>query len=139
MSNFEENEEKIISNEEAILVELRAIREHLVPKQEPQETPKSKRKIKQFADDFLEFLKQYKVMGLAVAFIMAIYLGALVQALVDDIIMPILEYIPGLGSWANFAAGPFLIGHFVSTFVTFLLIALVIYILVKISKKVGLE
>jgi large conductance mechanosensitive channel len=124
-----------------ILLELRTIRDYLAPpkEEEPPEEEEEKGPFKTFIDDFILFLKQYKVIGLAVAFIMAIYLGALVQALVDDLLMPILEYIPGLDSWATFTAGPFLIGHFVSTFVTFLLIAFVVYLLVKLTKKIGLQ
>jgi len=40
-------------------------------------------------------------MGLAVAFIMGIYLGALTKALVDDLIMPIVSLAtPGV-AWEN--------------------------------------
>jgi large conductance mechanosensitive channel len=129
--------DEIISTDEAILAELRLIREELV-KPEPEPEPE-KRHIRKFADDFLEFIKKYKVFGLAVAFIMALYTGALVQALVDDLLLPIFSYIPGLDTWADFAAGPFLIGHFVSAVVTFILVAFVVYIIVKIATKIGIE
>ncbi|MBD3191107.1 MAG: hypothetical protein GF308_10705 [Candidatus Heimdallarchaeota archaeon] len=137
------------SYEEAILKELRTIREQLEPKEEPEEekvkeekeeegfTPK--KATKKFIDNFIDFLKKYQVMGLAVAFIMGIYLGNLVEALVNDLIMPILDFIPGLDTWNTFTAGPFLIGHFVNTLVTFMLIAFVIYLLVKLTSKMGLE
>lgn len=135
------------SYQEAILKELRAIREELVPKEEELEKEEEveeevfapKKATKKFIDNFIEFLKKYQVMGLAVAFIMGIYLGNLVQALVNDLIMPILDFIPGLDSWATFTLGPFLIGHFVNTLVTFLMIALVIFLLVKLTAKMGLE
>ncbi|MEK6937785.1 MAG: MscL family protein [Nanoarchaeota archaeon] len=46
--------------------------------------------------EFKEFLEQYKVMGLAIAFIMAMAANALVQSLVKDIVMPIITpFIPG--------------------------------------------
>ena len=131
--------DEILTTDEAILAELKLIREELVkPKPEPEPEPE-KRRIRKFADDFLEFIKKYKVFGLAVAFIMAIYTGALVQALVDDLLLPIFSYIPGLDTWAEFTAGPFLIGHFVSAIVTFILVAFVVYIIVKIATKIGIE
>ena len=40
--------------------------------------------------EFLDFISKYKVMGLAVAFIIGVYLGAVVLALVKDLIMPII-------------------------------------------------
>lgn len=126
-----------------ILNELKKIRELLEPKEEPiieKKKPKGfKAKTAKIKDEFVEFIKKYRVMGLAVAFIMAIYLGGLVQALVDDLIMPILSYIPGIGVIATWAVGPFLLGHFLSALITFLVVALVIFILVKVTSKIGIE
>ena len=137
-----------LSTEEQMLTELRMIREQLVPKvEEPEEEltegkPKKLKVVRSFYDDFVEFLKKYKVFGLAVAFIMAMYVGDLVQALVADIILPILLYIPGLNQLdkiVDWTVGNFLIGHFLVATITFLIVALVIYLMVKISKKIGLE
>lgn len=131
-----------LSTDEQILIELRTIREQLVPKEEPEEEPIKKRKLKGFYNEFIEFLKKYKVFGLAVAFIMALYLGGLVQALVSDIILPILLYIPGLnqlGKIEDWSAGNFLIGHFLIALITFIIVAFVIFAIVKIATKIGLE
>ena len=128
--------------EEEILKELTKIRELLEPKEEPKEEEKPKgmkgRAIK-IKDDFLEFIQKYKVMGLAVAFIMALYLGQLVKALVDDLIMPILTYLGVSGAIADWAVGPFLIGHFISAFITFIIVAFVIFVIVSITAKIGIE
>ena len=44
----------------------------------------------------MDFIKEYKVMGMAVAFIMGIAATSLVQSLVSDIIMPVITpFIPG--------------------------------------------
>lgn len=62
--------------------------------------------------EFMEFLREYKVVALAVAFIMGVAATALVKSLVDNIIMPIITpFIPG-GAWkaATFALGPIVIG-----------------------------
>ena len=129
--------------EEKLLDELRKIRELLEPKEEPvieEVKPKGlKGRTIKFKDDFVDFIKKYKVMGLAVAFIMAIYLGGLVQALVDDMIMPILSYIPGIDVIADWAVGPFLFGHFISALITFIIVAIVIFVLVKLTSKIGIE
>ena len=83
-----------------------------------------------------DFLKEYKVIGLAIAFIMGVAATALIQSLVNDIIMPIITaFIPG-GAWktATFSIGPIIIswGSFLGALMNFIIIALVIFI---ISKK----
>ncbi|MBI4018514.1 MAG: MscL family protein [Candidatus Aenigmarchaeota archaeon] len=85
--------------------------------------------------EFREFLKEYKVVGLAVAFIIGVALTALVQSLVSNIIMPVITFfIPG-GEWqtAKLAIGPVFIGWgaFLGAVINFLIIALVIFIIVK--------
>lgn len=76
---------------------------------------------------------------MAVAFIVGIYLGGLIQALVSDLIMPIVQFVtPGV-SWEAIQVGPFRIGHFIGTVITFLIVAFVIFLIVKITKKYGIE
>lgn len=137
LTTDEEIIEKELTTDEAILAELKLIREGLV-KQKP-EPEEEKRLLRRLSNEFILFIKKYQVFGVAVAFIMAIYTGALIQALVDDLLLPIFSYIPGLDTWATFAVGPFLIGHFVSATITFLLVALVVFIIVKIAGKIGLD
>ncbi len=85
--------------------------------------------------EFKEFLDEYKVMGLAVAFIMGIAATSLVQSLVNDIIMPcITPFIPN-GDWAKatLAIGPVLIkwGSFLSQLINFIILALVVFFVAK--------
>ncbi len=62
-------------------------------------------KPKGMRNEFMEFLLQYKVLGLAVAFIIGVYLGAVVLALVKDLIMPIIGLVaPGLGNLSTYSA-----------------------------------
>jgi len=78
-------------------------------------------------------------MGLAVAFIIGLYLGALVKALVDDLIMPIVQLaMPGV-QWELIELGPFRVGHFIGALITFLIVAFVIFIIVKLTKRWGIE
>ena len=117
-----------MSREEEILEELKRIRELLEPKPTP--TPK-----KGLWNEFVDFLSKYKVVGLAVAFVMGIYLGALVKALVDDLIMPIVNFATPDIQWENIMVGSFRIGHFTGALITFIVVALVIFLLVKITNK----
>jgi len=101
-------------------------------------------KPKNLLEEFKEFLKNYKVLGLAVAFIMAIYLGALVQALVTDLIMPIIELLPiGDISWdqivISIGNADFLVGHFIGQSITFIIVALVIFLIVKLAKRYNID
>ncbi len=115
-----------------MLEELKRIRELLETKPPPP-PPKG------LWNEFMDFLSKYKVMGLAVAFIMAIYLGALVKALVDDFVMPIVSVVLLGIEWEAIVAGPFRIGHFMGALITFVIVAFVIFLLVKVTKRWGIE
>ncbi len=89
--------------------------------------------------EFREFLKEYKVIGLAVAFIIGVAATTLVKSLVDNVIMPIITpFIPG-GAWqtATFNLGPIVIGWgaFVGAVINFLIIAWVVFIIAKMVLK----
>jgi len=112
-----------------------AKRELLEPKPTPSPPPPPKGLLKEFID----FVSKYKVMGLAVAFILGVYLGKLVEALVNSLIMPIIQLaMPGI-QWERIEAGPFRVGQFVSALITFLIVAFVIFMIVKVTKRWGLE
>ncbi len=124
-----------VGSDSEMLDELRKIRALLEPKPAPPAPPPPKG----FVKEFKMFLEQYKVMGMAVAFILGLYLGTLVQSLVTNLIMPIIDIVlPGI-AWQNIHSGPFLIGSFLGALVTFLIIALVIFLLVKITSKLGIK
>lgn len=123
------------SKDDEILEELKKIRQLL----EPKPAPPSPSPQKGLLNEFRDFLSKYKVMGLAVAFILGLYLGTLVQALVNDLIMPIIQIAtPGI-QWEAIELGPFRVGHFTGALITFLIVAFVIFLLVKITKKWGIE
>ncbi len=95
--------------------------------------------MKQVLLEFKEFLKEYKVIGLAIAFIMGVAATALIKSLVDNIIMPIITpFIPG-GAWktATFSLGPIVIswGAFIGELINFLIIALVVFFTAKFILK----
>lgn len=95
-------------------------------------------------NEFKEFLKEYKVMGLAVAFIIGTAATALVQSLVNNVIMPLITpFIPG-GAWqeAKWIIGPVVLGWgaFLGAIINFIIIAFVVFMIAKIvlkEEKVG--
>lgn len=68
-------------------------------------------------------------MGLAAAFILGIYLGTSVQTLVNDLIMPMITIL----------IGPFRIGHFISSLITFTIVTFVTFLLVKLTSRLGIK
>ena len=92
-----------------------------------------------FVKEFKEFLTEYKVIGLAIAFIMGVAITALVKSLVDNIIMPIITpFIPG-GAWQTATAklGPIVLswGAFVGALLNFIIIAIVVFMIAKMVLK----
>jgi large conductance mechanosensitive channel len=133
--------DKTMSEENEVLEELIKIRKVLEPAPPP---PKPKNLL----EEFKVFIKNYKVMGLAVAFIMGIYLGRLVSALVTAFISPILNnlfLLIGFLAPATVAADPaayplgFNTTLFISELITFIIVAFVIFVLVKITKRLGID
>ena len=125
-----------MSEKDEMLEELKKIREYLTPPPPPPEPEKPKNLLYEFKD----FLSKYKIMGLAVAFIMGLYVGALVKSLVDNLIMPIIElFFPPGFIWEEIVLGPFRIGAFIGDLITFIFVALVIFLLVKLTSKFGID
>ena len=121
--------------DDEMLEELKKIRALLEPKPAPPEPPKPKG----LWAEFIAFLSTYKVLGLAVAFILGVYLGQLVQALVSDLIMPIITLaMPGV-QWDLYKLGPFTVGHFIGALITFIIVACVVFLIVKVAKKWKIE
>lgn len=122
-----------MSKEDEMLVELRKIRE-AVEKAPPPQPPKG------LWNEFKDFLSKYKIFGLAIAFILGLYLGTLVQALVKDLLLPAIGLaIPGISNLATVTSGPFAVGDFLVALITFLIVALIVFIAVKVVKRWGIE
>ena len=56
---------------------------------------------KNLFQEFREFLDKYGVVGLAIAFVIGAALTALVKAVVDDVLMPIVGLFTPEGGWEN--------------------------------------
>jgi large conductance mechanosensitive channel len=89
--------------------------------------------------EFKEFLKEYKVVPLAIAFIMGVAATTLIQSIVNNLIMPLITpFIPG-GAWqsAKFSIGPIVIGWgaLLGAVINFVIIAFVVFIIAKFLFK----
>jgi large conductance mechanosensitive channel len=127
-------------SDEDILAELQKIRELLTPKPAPPAPPVPKG----LSAEFKAFLTTYKVLGLAVAFILGVYLGALVQALVKDLILPVIGIpLSSIGNLTTYTVffdkQTFAIGDFLIAVITFIIVAFVIFLIVKIAKRYRIE
>lgn len=83
--------------------------------------------------EFMAFLKQYGVIGLAIGVIIGGKANALVTALVDNLIMPLIGLVTPGGDWRNLALGPIKYGPILGALIDFLIVA---YIVFWFAKKV---
>lgn len=85
--------------------------------------------------EFRSFLAKHNVVGLAVAVVIGGAVGKLVTALVADLVMPIIGAVTPSGNWreAVLAIGPvhLAIGDFIGAFIDFVIIAAVVFFIVR--------
>ena len=89
--------------------------------------------------EFKEFLKEYKVIGLAIALVIGLASVALINAVVNNLIMPLITpFIPG-GAWqtAVLKLGPIVIGWgaLLGAIINFVIIAFVVFLIAKYALK----
>ncbi|MBR0482800.1 large conductance mechanosensitive channel protein MscL [Candidatus Saccharibacteria bacterium] len=102
-------------------------------------------KLKGGASGFMDFIKEQNVVGLAVGLVLGTAAGGLVNSLINNIIMPPLGFLLGSaeglkGLTANLGTTPsgevalLSYGTFINDLINFLVLALVIYLVVKALK-----
>jgi large conductance mechanosensitive channel len=126
-----------MTTDEEILEELRKIREAVTPKPAPPEV-----KPKGLVAEFMDFVGKAGVIGLAVGFIMGTYIGKVVSALVQDIIMPIPGALLSGGDWRKAVftipigqGMNFAVGDFVGVMVDFSIVAVVVFLIARYAEK----
>ncbi|MFO7618642.1 MAG: MscL family protein [Thermoplasmata archaeon] len=118
-----------------MLQELKAIRELLTPKPDPEGR-------KGFFGEFLDFVTKYKILGLAVAFVIGMYLGEVVKGLVQGLLMPLINDIltPMMGGDSLVGRfGDYKPGLFVMALITFIIVCVLVFVVMKLAKKFKVE
>ena len=88
---------------------------------------------------FIEFIKTQGVVGLAVGFILSTQISNLVNSLVNNLINPLLGIFLGAEGNLDKASitvgkAQFMWGNVVNTLINFLIIALILYFLVRVLR-----
>lgn len=87
-----------------------------------------------FFNEFMQFMKEEKIISLALAFIVGVATAALVQALVKDIITPLYSpYLDFLNpaTTVDIGKSKFLVGDFIMQALNWVVILLVVFIIGK--------
>lgn len=99
--------------------------------------------MKKFFEEFKDFINKGNVMDLAVAVVIGAAFTAIVNSVVSDLIMPLISLCTGginfsdmklaIGIGENAAA--FTYGNFINAVIQFLIVAFVVFIIVKALNK----
>ena len=95
--------------------------------------------MKKFLEEFKKFISKGNVMDMAVGIIIGGAFTSIVSSLVNDIINPILGLFGGMNfdqlSWNITGDVTLYYGKFITAVVNFLIMALIVFLLVKIMNK----
>jgi len=124
-----------MASDEEMLQELKEIRKLLTPAPAPPAR-------KGFIGEFIDFVGKYKVLGLAVAFVLGMYLGEVVKGLVQGLIMPAIQQILVAGNVTSLGYGmfdPYKPGLFIMALITFVIVCIFIFLVMKLAKRWKIE
>lgn len=89
--------------------------------------------------EFKDFISKGNLLELAVALIMALAIKAVIDALVNGILMPIIGIVVGKSSFSDLVLkigdGRILYGAFLSEVINFLIIAFVVFMMLKFYNR----
>lgn len=85
--------------------------------------------------EYKAFLFRGNLLDLAVAFILGAAFNAVIQSLANDIIMAAVAGIFGLENVESMTAGPMLIGRFLAALISFLIIATVLFLIIRAAAR----
>ena len=97
--------------------------------------------MKKFLEEFKKFIAKGNVLDLAIAVVIGNAFNKIVSSLVDDVIMPLVGVIIGgihfEGIKITVGNASIMVGSFIQNIVDFLIVALTIFIVVKIFNKLS--
>lgn len=95
--------------------------------------------MKKFVKEFKDFIMRGNVMDMAIGVIIATAFGAITNSLVNDVFMPLISIIFSGGDFdsLNITIGESTIGigTFIGTIVNFIIVALIVFCIVKAFNK----
>ena len=98
-------------------------------------------KLKGGTSGFMTFIKEQNIVGLAVGLVLGTHAGALVNSLVNNVFMPpiglLLGSTEGLRGWTialGDTGAEMALGAFLNDLINFIILAFVIYIVIKLLK-----
>jgi len=98
---------------------------------------------KQGKEEFTDFLAKYGVIQLAVGVVIGSAVKDLVSSIANNLIMPIVGILTPDGSWQNWiietGGAKFGIGELLSSLLDFLIVALVVFVVLKKVLKINLK
>lgn len=93
------------------------------------------KKATETAQGFMSFIKQYNVVPVAIAFVLATAVSGIIDKLVSGIITPLIGLVNPAQSLADLSytvrGQEFLVGSLIDAIINFVIIALVVYIAAK--------
>ena len=98
-------------------------------------------KVKSNKNEFLDFLRNYKVIELAIGVVIGNAVKDLVTSIAQDMIMPIIGIFTPTGSWKTISffimGSEFKVGNLISASLDFAIVALIVFIVVKKLLKIN--
>lgn len=98
-------------------------------------------KLKDGTSGFMQFIKEQNIVGLAIGLVLGTHAGALVNSLVNNVFMPpigiLLGSTKGLRGWTialGDTGAEMALGAFLNDLINFIILAFVIYIVIKLLK-----
>jgi large conductance mechanosensitive channel len=86
---------------------------------------------RQMLGEFKEFAFKGNMIDLAVGVVLGAAFGGVIKSMVDNIIMPIVSYVPGLShGYESWAIGRIRIGHVLADLLNFSLVALAVFLVI---------
>ncbi len=81
--------------------------------------------------EFMTFMREYGVIGLAIGVIIGSKAGELVKSVVDGLLMPVVGMFLPSGDWQKLVVGPFQVGIVLAALINFVIVAFLVFLFAK--------
>lgn len=92
-----------------------------------------------FLNEFFSFLKKFGVLALAVGVLLGEQVNNLEKALIDDVVMPLLDPLLPSGDWQKavwvVGGASVKIGHLIEAVLNFVIVAFTVYVVLRLATR----